>query len=36
MIGQRLGFPRLFMSHQGLFGLQNPFVTCEKSFKGYF
>jgi len=71
LLGQRLGFPRLFMSHEGLFGcrihsphvkavsgvifewaasqfsltvyestralgLRNPFVTCEKSFQGYF
>jgi hypothetical protein len=33
--GQRLSFPRLFMSHQGLFGLPNPFATCESSFGGY-
>jgi hypothetical protein len=36
LIGQRLGFPRLFMSHQGLFGLPNQFVTCESSFGGIF
>jgi hypothetical protein len=33
--GQGLGFPWLFMSHQGLFGLPNPFATCESSFGGY-
>jgi hypothetical protein len=33
--GQRLSFPRLFMSHQGLFGLPNPFATCASSFGGY-
>jgi hypothetical protein len=27
--GQRVSFPRLFMSHQGLFELPNPFATCE-------
>jgi len=35
MSGQRLSFPRLFMSHHGLFGLPNPFATCESSFGGY-
>jgi hypothetical protein len=30
--GQQLSFPRLFMSHEGLFGLPNPFATCESSF----
>jgi len=30
--GQRLSFPILFMSHQGLFRLPNPFTTCESSF----
>jgi len=29
-------FPWLFMSHQGLFRLTNPLVTCERSFGGYF
>jgi hypothetical protein len=24
------------MSQQGLCGLTNPFVTCEKSFEGFF
>jgi hypothetical protein len=32
--GQRLSFPRLFMNHLGLFGLPNPFATCESSFGG--
>jgi len=32
---QRLRFPRLFMIHQGLFGLTNPFATFESSFGGY-
>jgi hypothetical protein len=35
LIGQQCGFPRLFMSHQGLLGLPNPFATCESSFGGY-
>jgi len=34
--GQRVSFPLLFMSQQGLWGLTNPFGTCEKSFEGYF
>jgi hypothetical protein len=34
--GQRLSFSWLFMSQKGLCGLTNPFVTCEKSFGGYF
>jgi len=34
--GQRLGFSWLFMSQKGLCGLTNPFVTCERSFGGYF
>jgi len=33
--GQRVSFPLLFMSHQGLFGMTNPFATCESSFGGY-
>jgi hypothetical protein len=33
--GQRLRFPRLFLIHQGLFGLTNPFATCKSSFGGY-
>jgi hypothetical protein len=33
--GQRHSFPRLFMSPEGLFGLPNPFATCESSFGGY-
>jgi len=33
--GQQLSFPRLFMSHQGLFRLLNLFATCESSFGGY-
>jgi len=33
--GQRLSFPLLFMSHEGLFGLTNPFATCESSIGGY-
>jgi hypothetical protein len=33
--GQRLSFPSLFMSQQGLCGLTNPFVTCERTFEGY-
>jgi hypothetical protein len=33
--GQQLSFPRLFMSHQGLFGQPNPLATCESSFGGY-
>jgi hypothetical protein len=33
--GQRLSFPLLFMSHQGLFGLTNLFATSERSFRGY-
>jgi len=32
--GQWLCFSRLFMSHHGLFGLSNPFATCESSFAG--
>jgi hypothetical protein len=32
--GQRVSFPSLFMSHQGLFRLSNPFATCESSFRG--
>jgi len=31
--GQRVSFPLLFMSHQGLFGMTNPFATCESSFR---
>jgi hypothetical protein len=34
--GQRVSFPSLFMSQQGLWGLTNLFVTCEKSFEGCF
>jgi hypothetical protein len=34
--GQRVSFPWLFMSQQGLWGLTNPFVSCEKSFEGSF
>jgi len=33
--GQRLSFPLLFMTHQGLFGLTNLFATSERSFGGY-
>jgi len=33
--GQRLNFPWLFISQQGLCGLTNPFVTCESTFEGY-
>jgi hypothetical protein len=33
--GQRLSFPSLFMSQQGLCGLTNPFFTCESTFEGY-
>jgi hypothetical protein len=33
--GQRLSFPSLFMSQQGLCGLTNPFVTFESTFEGY-
>jgi hypothetical protein len=33
--GQRLSFPSLFMSQQGLCELTNPFVTCESTFEGY-
>jgi hypothetical protein len=33
--GQRLSFRRLYMSHQGLFRLPNPFATYESSFGGY-
>jgi len=33
---QRLSFPWLFMSQQGLCGLMNPFVTRESSFRGDF
>jgi len=33
---QRVSFPSLFMSQQGLWGLTNLFVTCEKSFEGCF
>jgi len=33
--GQRLSFPSLFMSQQGLCGLTNPFVTCESTSEGY-
>jgi len=32
---QQLSFPRLFMSHQGLFGLPNSFATSESSFGSY-
>jgi len=35
MSGQRLSFPTLYMSHEGLFGLPNPFATYESSFRGY-
>jgi hypothetical protein len=34
--GQRLSFPGLFMSQQGLCWLTNLFVTWESSFGGYF
>jgi len=34
--GQRLSFPYLFMSQQGLCGLTNPFNTSESNFEGYF
>jgi len=34
--GQRLSFPWLFMSQKGLFGMTNPFVTCESSLRGDF
>jgi len=34
--GQRLRFPWLFMSQQGLWGLTNPFVTYESSFRDIF
>jgi len=34
--GQRLCFPWLFMSLQGLWGMTNPFITCERSFEGHF
>jgi len=34
--GQRVSFPSLFMSQQGLWGQTNPFGTCEKVFEGYF
>jgi hypothetical protein len=34
--GLRVSFPSLFMSQQGLWGLTNLFVTCEKSFEGCF
>jgi hypothetical protein len=34
--GQHVSFPWLFMSQQGMWGLTNPFLTCEKSFEGYF
>jgi hypothetical protein len=33
--GQRLSFPWLLMSEQGLCGLTNTFVTCERSYGGY-
>jgi len=33
---QRVSFPWLLISQQGLWGLTNPFVTCENSFEGYF
>ena len=33
---QRLSFPWLFLSQQGLCGLTNPFVTYESRFGGYF
>jgi len=33
---QRVSCPWLLISQQGLWGLTNPFVTCENSFKGYF
>jgi len=33
--GQRLSFPWLFMSHQGLLGLKNPFATYKSNFGGY-
>jgi hypothetical protein len=32
---QRLSFPWLFMSQQGLCGLTNPFVTSESTFEGF-
>jgi len=35
LTGHRVSFLWLFMSEQGLWGLTNPFVTCEKSFEGY-
>jgi len=34
--GHRISFHWLFMSQQRLWGLMNPFVTCEKTFKGNF
>jgi hypothetical protein len=34
--GQRLSFPWLFMTTQGLCGLTNPFVTCVSSFRVFF
>jgi hypothetical protein len=34
--GQRLSFPWLFMSQQGLCGLTNPFLTSNSSVRGYF
>jgi len=34
--GQRVSFPWVFMSQNGLCGQTNPFVTCERSFRGYF
>jgi len=33
---QRVSFLWLFRSQQGLWGMTNLFVTCEKSFEGYF
>jgi hypothetical protein len=27
--GQQLSFPRLFMSHQGMFGMPNPFAPVK-------
>jgi hypothetical protein len=32
--GHGVSFLSLFMSQQGLWGLANPFVTCENSFEG--
>jgi len=36
LTGQRISFLWLFMSQQRLWGLTNPFVTCEKSLEGNF